>query len=142
MPSKPSSASWVSATLAAMGCVVTIWSSRYANGLSTPLKRCHAALKRVASSRARKDMKVANDSLSHRSSHQRIVTRSPNHMWASSWSTTSARVRRSGSVGGSRNRKLSWNVTAPTFSIAPALNSGTNSWSYLLKGYGWSNSSA
>ena len=37
-------------------------------------------------------MNVANDSLSHRSSHQRIVTRSPNHMWASSWSTTSARV--------------------------------------------------
>ena len=27
-------------------------------------------------------------------------------------------------------------VTAPAFSIAPALNSGTNSWSYLPKAYG------
>jgi hypothetical protein len=33
---------------------------------------------------------VAKPSLSHRSSHQSIVTRLPNHWWASSWMTTSA----------------------------------------------------
>jgi len=33
---------------------------------------------------AKNDMKVANDSLSHRSVHHFIVTRSPNHMCASS----------------------------------------------------------
>ena len=27
-------------------------------------------------------------------------------------------------------------VTPPAFSIAPALNSGTNSWSYFTNGYG------
>ena len=35
-------------------------------------------------------MNVANASLSQIPFHQRIVTRSPNHMWASSWATTSA----------------------------------------------------
>ncbi len=35
-------------------------------------------------------MNVANASLSQMPFHQRIVTRSPNHMWASSWATTSA----------------------------------------------------
>ena len=40
----------------------------------------------------------ANDSFSHRSSHQRMVTRSPNHMWASSWATTPARFARSAAV--------------------------------------------
>ena len=33
------------------------------------------------------------------------------------------------------------NVTRPTFSIAPALNSGTNAWSYLSNGYRTPNSS-
>ena len=36
-------------------------------------------------------MYSAKDSLSQRSFHQRMVTRSPNHMWASSWSTVMAR---------------------------------------------------
>ena len=35
-------------------------------------------------------MNVANASFSQMPFHQRIVTRSPNHMWASSWATTSA----------------------------------------------------
>ena len=43
----------------------------------------------------RYDMKVANASLSQIPFHQRIVTRSPNHMWASSWATVSATSRRS-----------------------------------------------
>ena len=34
------------------------------------------------------------------------------------------------------------NVTAPAFSIAPALNSGTKSWSYFANGYGRSKSSS
>ncbi|COW84385.1 Uncharacterised protein [Mycobacterium tuberculosis] len=34
---------------------------------------------------------MAKDSFSHRSSHQVMVTRSPNHMWAISCSTVSAR---------------------------------------------------
>ena len=33
-------------------------------------------------------------------------------------------------------------VTQPAFSIAPALYSGTNSWSYLPNGYGWPNASS
>jgi hypothetical protein len=76
----------------------------------------------------------AKDSFSQRSSHQRIVTRSPNHMWASSCSTVSA--RRSTVASGTLDRKTycSVIVTAPAFSIAPALNSGTNSWSYLANG--------
>jgi hypothetical protein len=35
-------------------------------------------------------MNVANASLSHSPFHHFMVTRSPNHMWASSWATTSA----------------------------------------------------
>jgi len=33
-------------------------------------------------------------------------------------------------------------VTAPAFSIAPALNSGTNSWSYFSNGYAYPNFSS
>ncbi len=49
------------------------------------------------------DMNSANDSFSHRSFHQRMVTRSPNHMWASSCSTVTARRSTMASVG--RERK-------------------------------------
>ena len=79
---------------------------------------------------------MAKLSFSHRSFHQRIVTRSPNHMCAISWRITSPRLRRWLSVGGSRKTNTSAKVTAPTFSIAPALNSGTKIWSYLPNGYG------
>ena len=79
-------------------------------------------------------MKVAKLSFSHRSFHQRIVTRLPNHMCAISCSSVSARESRCVSVGGSRKTSRSECVTAPTFSIAPALNSGTKIWSYLVNG--------
>ncbi len=79
-------------------------------------------------------MYSANDSFSQRSSHQRIVTRSPNHMWAISCATTPARVARSAAVA--RDRKMNWSrrVTQPGFSIAPALKSGTNAWWYSPNG--------
>ena len=68
------------------------------------------------------------------SSHQRIVTRSPNHMWAISWAMISVRVWRDVSVTRARKTNSSAIVTQPTFSIAPALNSGTKTWSYLPNG--------
>lgn len=78
---------------------------------------------------------MANDSFSQRSFHHSIVTRSPNHMWASSCRMVSARTSYAASV--TLERKTYWSrmVTAPAFSIAPALNSGTKSWSYLANGY-------
>ena len=47
-------------------------------------------MKAVASASTWKPMYVANDSLSHTSSHQAMVTRSPNHMWAISCAMTIA----------------------------------------------------
>jgi len=76
---------------------------------------------------------VAKLSLSHRSSHHRMVTRSPNHMWAISWRIVSARPSRSASVTLDRKMCRSENVTQPAFSMAPKLNSGTKSWSYFPK---------
>ena len=46
----------------------------------------------------RYDMNVANASFSQIPFHQRIVTRSPNHMWASSCAIVSATSRRSACV--------------------------------------------
>ncbi len=74
-------------------------------------------------------MYSANDSLSQMSSHQRRVTRSPNHMWAISWAMTMARTWRSVSVTAERKTKSSRKTTSPGFSMAPWLNSGTNAWS-------------
>ena len=76
---------------AATGWVEGNWSCRYAHAFSTLANVVHASVYCVASTWARTDAKVANDSLSHRSSHQRMVTRSPNHMWAISCSTVSLR---------------------------------------------------
>ena len=70
----------------------------------------------------------ANASLSHRSSHQRMVTRSPNHMCAISCSSTEATIARWPCVGGERNSTVSVHVTQPQFSIAPP-RFGTNTWS-------------
>src|SRR6266550_2419559 len=84
-------------------------------------------LKRVASTWASTDMKVAKLSFSQRSSHQRMVTRSPNHMWAISWRMALARSSRTASVTLERNSIDSLKVTQPMFSMAPALNSGTKS---------------
>ncbi len=81
-------------------------------------------------------MNVANDSFSHRSSHHRMVTRSPNHMWAISCRIVSARRSRAASVTFERNRYASLYVTRPAFSMAPELNSGTKIWSYFPNTYG------
>jgi hypothetical protein len=82
----------------------------------------------VTSSVTLQPMYSANDSLSHRSSHQRMVTRSPNHMCAISCTITRVRSLRSPSGTGPRKIIESRNVTQPGFSIAPALNSGTKAW--------------
>ena len=85
-------------------------------------------------------MYSANDSLSHRSSHQRIVTRSPNHMCAISWAMVLLRWSTSSGVAAPRKTMVSRKVTHPGFSIAPALNSGTNTWWYSPNGYRMPNS--
>src|SRR5699024_3845520 len=98
----------------------------------------HAPDHSVASAVARVEAYSAKDSFSHRSFHQRMVTRSPNHMCASSCRIVT--VRRSTVACGAldRNTYFSTMVMHPAFSIAPALNSGTKSWSYLANGYGMS----
>ncbi len=70
---------------------------------------------------------MAKASLSHKSSHHSMVTRFPNHWWASSWVITSATrfCTASGAVAGSASSATSRKVTAPAFSIAPASKSGT-----------------
>ena len=83
----------------------------------------------------------ANDSLSHRSSHHAMVTRSPNHMCASSWHVTLAFERRCATVAlaASSNRMSSRNVMRPGFSMAPYANSGTAIRSSFSNGYGMPN---
>ncbi len=81
-------------------------------------------------------MKVAKASLSQMPFHHAIVTRSPNHMWATSWATTSA--TRSSSlwvaVFSSTSSAVSRNVIAPRFSMAPDAKSGIASKSSLSPG--------
>ena len=91
MPSKFTSTASMSTMSAAMGCVEGSWSCRYAQAFSTLANVAQAFVQRVASAWQSTLMKVAKLSLSQRSSHQRIVTRSPNHMCAISCSTVSAR---------------------------------------------------
>ncbi len=83
-------------------------------------------------------MKVAKASLSQMPFHHAMVTRSPNHMWAISWATTSA--MRSSSVceaaASLTSSAVSLNVTAPRFSMAPAAKSGMARRSSLSPGYG------
>src|SRR6478736_3467035 len=131
MPSKLTSTSSRSRMSAAIGCVDGSWSWRYAQPFSSEENVVQAEVHRVASAVASVDAYSANDSFSHRSSHQRIVTRSPNHMCASSCRIVTARRSTVASGTLDRNTYDSRNVTAPAFSIAPALNSGTKSWSYL-----------
>ena len=98
-------------------------------------KRAQTAVLSSASSlTAKLDAQVAKDSLSHRSSHQRMVTRSPNHMCDSSCRIVSWRREREAAVTRLRKMYSSRKVTQPTFSMAPALYSGTKTWSYLPKG--------
>ena len=81
-------------------------------------------------------MNSAKDSLSHRSSHHVIVTRSPNHMWDISCMRVFARPWYWARVAPSGNRYSSVKVTSPGFSMAPRLYSGTNACSYFPNGYG------
>ena len=81
--------------------------------------------------------KVANASLSHSPFHQSMVTKSPNHICAFSWETTSATRSNSlrDAVFSSISRAVSRNVIAPKFSIAPAAKSGIATRSSLSPGY-------
>src|SRR5689334_11753432 len=103
MPSKLTSTASTSGMSAAIGCVEGSWSCRYAQVFSTLANVVQVDLKRVASAWHSIEANVANDSLSHRSSHQRIVTRSPNHMCAISCSKVSERRSYSASVTLERN---------------------------------------
>src|SRR5262245_8412120 len=134
MPSKLAH-TWESSGMSpTIGWVEGSWSWAYPYAFHELMKLVHASVQRVARLSATLDAYVANDSFSHRSSHQRMVTRSPNHMCAISCRITSARSCRAVSVTLDRNTNSSRNVTQPAFSIAPALNSGTNSWSYFSNG--------
>ena len=88
-------------------------------------------------SQAAISMNVANASFNQMPFHQRIVTRSPNHMWASSCDTTSATTSRSFCVlvAGSMSSRFSRNVMQPRFSMAPAEKSGSATRSTLSLGY-------
>src|SRR5680860_1369614 len=101
-----------------------------------------ASVHSVASAVAIVDAHSAKLSLSHRSFHQVIVTRSPNHMCASSCRMVTTRRSLMASVTLERKMYVSVKVTAPAFSMAQALNSGTNIWSYLSNGYGEPNFSS
>ena len=81
-------------------------------------------------------MRVAKASLSQIPSHHCMVTRSPNHMWAISWETTSATRSSSvrAAVPGSTSRAVSRKVTQPRFSMAPKAKSGMASRSSLSPG--------
>ena len=81
-------------------------------------------------------MKVAKASFSQMPFHQRMVTRFPNHMWASSWATTSVTFCSSGWVtwSGSTSSRTSRKVTQPVFSMAPKAKSGTATRSSLSAG--------
>ena len=82
----------------------------------------------VTSAVTRLPMYSANDSLSHRSSHHFGVVMLPNHWCAISWARVEARPIRIPRVTLDEKIIGSRKVTQPGFSIAPALNSGTNAW--------------
>ena len=77
--------------VATMGCVDGSWSCRYAHDFSSELNVVHAPGPWTTSAAQRVETYSAKDSLSHRSFHHSIVTRSPNHMWASSWRMVTVR---------------------------------------------------
>src|SRR5437588_796938 len=107
---------------AAIGWVVGSWSWRRAPVLYSLAKVTQPLRNRVASTWASTDMMVAKLSLSYRSSHQRVVSRSPNHMWAISCRMVLARSSRSASVTRERKIMYSWWATAALSSMAPALD--------------------
>ncbi len=89
---------------ATIGCVEGSWSCSAAWVFSSLANVAHTAVNSVTCDVARVDAQVANDSLSQRSFHHRIVTELPNHMWLSSCSTTIARCSRRASETRERNR--------------------------------------
>ncbi len=89
--------------VATTGCVEGSWSWRYAQLFSIELNVVHASVHSVASAVAMVDAHSAKDSLSHRSFHHFMVTRSPNHMWASSCRIVTTRRSRTASVTLERN---------------------------------------
>ena len=109
-------------------------SSAAARDTAKLVQRCHSGFQ---SSTASISMNVANASFNHRPFHQRMVTRSPNHMCAFSWETTSATRSNSLRVAvcSSTSSAVSRKVIAPRFSIAPAAKSGTAMRSSLSPGY-------
>src|SRR5207244_3470228 len=103
---------------AATGWVVGSWSWRRAPVLYWLANVTQPFLKRVASTCASTDMKVAKLSFSQRSSHQRMVTKSPNHICAISCRIAFARSSRTASVTLERKIIDSLKVTQPMFSMA------------------------
>ncbi len=96
-------------------------------------QRSHSGLKASVASIS---MKVAKASFSQMPFHHFMVTRSPNHMWASSWAITSVTFCSSGWVtsAGSISTRASRKVTQPRFSMAPKAKSGTATRSTLSPG--------
>src|SRR5690554_3819892 len=84
MPSKLTCTSSRSLIVATTGWVDGSWSWRYAQLFSMAWNVVQASLHSVASAVEMVEAHSAKDSLSHRSFHHFIVTRLPNHMWASS----------------------------------------------------------
>src|SRR6187402_3514807 len=98
--------------------------------LRSAAKVTHASDHWVATAVAYVPTYSAKDSLSHRSSHHFMVTRSPNHMWASSCMTTTVRnSSRASEVLPRNSSRSSDTVTQPAFSIAPKLYCGAYTWS-------------
>ena len=100
--SNPAVASATSPAGCRIGCDVGPRSIAYAACLDRARKPAHASVNAVASVAAQKQAQLANASLSHRSSHQRMVTMSPNHMCAISCSRITARSSRSAGDGSLR----------------------------------------
>src|SRR3982751_4843523 len=84
IPSKLTCTSSRSLMVATIGWGDGGWSCWYAQLFSLDWKVAHASVHSVASAVAMVDAHSANDSFNQRSFHHFIVTRSPNHMCASS----------------------------------------------------------
>ncbi|MCL5285676.1 MAG: hypothetical protein M1313_08035 [Nitrospirae bacterium] len=126
MASKISLISPGSPTATSMGWVEARASISRASFLSSLWKSSHIPHSGKRASTALTSIQDANPSLSQRSSHQSMVTRSPNHWWAISWATTMAtrwRFRAEAPEGGA-SKAVSRKVMAPQFSMAPAAKSG------------------
>ena len=101
------------------------------------LKLVHRFQSGRKASQAATSMNVAKASFSQMPFHHFMVTRSPNHMWASSWDTTSAIRWRSCCVPvSSTSSAASRNVMQPGFSMAPKAKSGRATRSSFFSGYG------